>query len=228
MNAIDTIKVKNGTDYLSMMQSIVKAGYKSGEAGLIDVVEEEVIHAVLYLTGDREFPALFRERVLNAIAQYRHFCIVPAVPTKGRVYSRYDQKSFLIDILFQIFTEVANRNIETRFGTLTVDPREDARRRDSEDGLVSERTLLNKEHTRTVDALLMLYGQTCAQYRDGYMSAHEFNLIAVPLIERLVGEREDAHHTLRRGDEISCAAAIKKLLAVQEEIMIKSRQAKGE
>jgi len=218
MNAIDTIKVKNGTDYLSMMQSFVIAGYKSGECGMIDVVEAEVIKTVFYITGDIQFPLYFRERILNAIAQYRHFCIVPACSTQGRVFSDYDKRSYLIDLLILLFTELADRNIVTRFGALTIDPREDARRRDSDDGFVPEHVIVNAEHTRTVDALLELYGQICAHYQEGLMSGAEYIRIMRTLYERLQGERDEAHLTLRRGDEISCAAAMKKLLAVQAKI----------
>jgi hypothetical protein len=50
------------------------------------------------------------------------------------------------------------------------------------------------------------------------MSGAEYIRIMRTLYERLQGERDEAHLTLRRGDEISCAAAMKKLLAVQAKI----------
>jgi hypothetical protein len=88
---------------------------------VVQSVETQVCVDVSLCTGDREFPASLRERIMEAIAVWQ--CRTDAgVPTRGRQCSLVTRSSHLIGELHGLFHRLAAGRVKTRFGMLTDDP----------------------------------------------------------------------------------------------------------
>jgi hypothetical protein len=95
-------------------------------------IEEQVFRDVCRITGDREFPATLRERIMDACATER--VDVGGVPNRRGLEQciRFGWSHY-IETMHSLFHEVAQSRTETRFGLLTDDPIGDAERRDHHD-----------------------------------------------------------------------------------------------
>jgi hypothetical protein len=96
-------------------------------------IEEQVYRDVSLCVGDREVPSMWRERLLNLMARYTVRRPIPSVPGGGDLEARVLRDSPMITWLHAAFHALARERIETRFGLLTDDPRDNVTRRDDYD-----------------------------------------------------------------------------------------------
>jgi hypothetical protein len=101
----------------------------------IGQIEFQVIETVTLVTGDLEFPDDLRERMQGLIAT-EAVCTTPGglAPCANAIDDALTfRRSMLIDELHSAFHILASRNIETRFGRLSDNPRDIVTRRDAHD-----------------------------------------------------------------------------------------------
>ena len=98
--------------------------------GVVARVEELVIHDVMLLIGDREFPTDLFARAMHVIATNR-----ASDPTEGARRTEVLRRSALIDALHRLWHEIASRKVRVRWGLLTDDPAGDLRARERHEGL---------------------------------------------------------------------------------------------
>jgi len=101
----------------------------------LSVIEKALSETARLNSGDREFPADLRERVMGAIACY---AIAGSFEDadfteRPKALALTLRRSRLVGELHRIFHEVAQRRIKTRFGLWTDDPGANLKARDAHD-----------------------------------------------------------------------------------------------
>ena len=88
-------------------------------------IEDEVIHEINLVTGDKFFPSDLRDKIQGAIAVWA----ILGSGDKGKERFGIMQKSYLLDELHQLFHELAQRRIEAPYGPLNDNPADILKRR---------------------------------------------------------------------------------------------------
>lgn len=84
-------------------------------------IEESVVADVNLVTGDREFPEGWREKIQNVIASRRLY--IGDIPNEHVIWlAKASRQSPLIVELHHFFHLLAGEKVETRFGVLSDDP----------------------------------------------------------------------------------------------------------
>jgi hypothetical protein len=111
--------------------------FTADEAALAHLaeLEGEVWKVVSLCTGDREFPDDVRQEALAFAACETVREIAPGIAPSADVIWRAmrDGYSPMIAKLRRLFLGLESRKVQTRFGLLSADPRENAARRDAHD-----------------------------------------------------------------------------------------------
>ncbi|TAL42439.1 MAG: hypothetical protein EPN91_08650 [Salinibacterium sp.] len=110
-------------------------------------IEERVVKTVSLATGDREFPADLREKLMKIIATKRVFRPeTNDVNEDAATYIVAMKLSELFEALHSAFHEVASRRAQTRFGMLSDNPEGIVSRRDAHDTDVEDARKLGLTH----------------------------------------------------------------------------------
>lgn len=126
------------TSYFDVRESLIRdlsstcgADGASFIRGLI-AFENETVNEINLVTGDREFPHAWRERIQACIATRRLY--IQDIPNERAIeYAVAVRLSSLLGDLHNLFHQLARERIETRFGWLTDNPRDILKRRDEHD-----------------------------------------------------------------------------------------------
>jgi len=98
----------------------------------VRAIEEPVVRDVSLCSGDREFPADLRERVMVAIATKSMYSPAGLSPDPDAVgYVLTCRASELLEVLHSAFHALASRRIVARFGLWDDSPRSNLTRRDN-------------------------------------------------------------------------------------------------
>jgi hypothetical protein len=98
----------------------------------LSVIEADVVAMVSLVTGDREFPDEWRERIQGCIACQRLY--INDIPNQQAIgYARTVRASSLLADLHSLFHRLASERIKMRFGLLTDSPLDILKRRDAHD-----------------------------------------------------------------------------------------------
>lgn len=128
------------TDYFDQLSSKLASETRvDNETGFINSATSmermKLVPTVTLLCGDREFPDDLRQRIMAAIAVDGLYPGTNALDPLPRTVQKAKalRQSILLGTLHNLFHELAERRIETRFGLLTDDPADCLKARDHHD-----------------------------------------------------------------------------------------------